>query len=270
MSEMPLHYFQGRDGVRLVYRQVGHGRPLILIHGYLSNAVSMASNGSPDRIAARGHRVIMPDLRGHGDSAKPHEAAAYPPDVLADDGLALIEHLGLTDYDLAGYSLGGRTVVRLLARGATPRRAVVGGQGLEAIIHTVGRGGHFRRALENFGTFEPGSQEQALADWVKSSGGDPVALIRVLDTFVDTPLAALARVSVPTLVLTGADDGHNDTADALAGALADGKYVMLPGNHFTATTTPLFVTAITDFLEGGDPGQPAPGAGPAGSARDAG
>jgi hypothetical protein len=47
---------------------------------------------------------------GHGDSAKPHDAAAYPPDVLVDDGLALIVQLGLTDCDLGGYSLGGLTV----------------------------------------------------------------------------------------------------------------------------------------------------------------
>ncbi|POA49029.1 alpha/beta hydrolase, partial [Pseudomonas sp. GW460-R15] len=80
--------------------------------------------GHVARIAESGFRVIMPDLRAHGDSAKPHEAAAYPPDVLMRDGFALIAHLGLTDYDLAGYSLGGRTSMRMLANGATPRRAV--------------------------------------------------------------------------------------------------------------------------------------------------
>ena len=57
-------------------------------------------------LAGQGYRVILPDLRGHGDSARPHDPAAYPPDALADDGLALIEQLGLTDYDLGGYSLG--------------------------------------------------------------------------------------------------------------------------------------------------------------------
>jgi len=255
MTETALRYFHGRDGVRLAYRELGEGRPLILIHGYLANATSMIRTGIAERMAARGHRVILPDLRGHGDSAKPHDAAAYPPDALADDGLALIEELGLTGYDLAGYSLGGRTVVRILARGAAPGRAVVGGQGLEAIIHTVGRGGMYRRVLANFGTFEPGSPEQAMEDWVKTFGGDPAALIRVLDTFVNTPPAELARITVPTLVLTGAEDGHNDTAEALAGALANGRYMMLPGNHFTAMTTGHFEAAMASFLDGGVPGQ---------------
>lgn len=249
MTKTLLRHFHGRDGVRLAYRELGQGWPVVLIHGYLSTAkVSWLDSGIARRIAARGYRVIMPDLRGHGDSAKPHEAAAYPPDVLADDGLALTGQLGLTGYDLVGYSLGGRTVIRMLARGAAPRRAVVGGQGLEAIVHTVGRGGHFRRILTGFGTFEPGSPEQAMEDWVRARGGDPVALVHVLDTFVSTPAEALARIQVPTLVLTGAEDEHDDTAEALASALASGRYVRLPGNHATAPRSPAFEAEITRFL----------------------
>ena len=141
----------------------------------------------------------------------------------------------------SGYCAISRTVVRLLARGATPGRAIVGGQGLEAVTHTVGRGGHFRHVLTNFGTFEPGTSERATEDWVKSNGGDPVALVRVLDTFVDTPMEELARITVPTLVLTS-------TAAALAGALPGGRYVLLPGNHFTAAIAPEFEAAVTSFL----------------------
>src|SRR5260370_11027233 len=128
--DIPVRYFQAGDGVQLAYREIGEGRPLVLIHGYFSTAmVNWVRYGHAAVIAAQGYRVIMPDLRGHGDSAKPHAAAAYPPDVLADDGFALIEQLGLTDYDLGGYSLGGRTTIRMLARGATPRRAIVAGAG---------------------------------------------------------------------------------------------------------------------------------------------
>jgi pimeloyl-ACP methyl ester carboxylesterase len=251
MTEIPVCHFPGRDGVQLAYRELGDGRPLILIHGYLGDAMLLVEAGLAGRLAAQGYRVILPDLRGHGDSARPHDPAAYPPDVLADDGLALIEHLGLTGYDLGGYSLGGRTVVRLLARGATPGRAIVGGQGLEAVTHTVGRAGQFRHVLTHFGTFDPGSPEQAMEDRITAQGGDPVALAHVLDTFVDTPMADLARITVPTLVLTGAQDGHNDTAEALANALGNGRYVMVPGNHGTAIAGPEFEAAVTDFLKVG-------------------
>jgi pimeloyl-ACP methyl ester carboxylesterase len=253
MTEIPVRHFRGRDGVQLAYRELGEGRPLIFVHGYQGDAMLLVEAGLAGKFAAQGYRVILPDLRGHGDSARPHDPAAYPPDALADDGLALIEHLRLTGYDLGGYSLGGRTVVRLLARGATPGRAIVGGQGLEAVTHTVGRGGQFRHVLTHFGTFEPGSPEQAMEDWITARGGDPVALVQVLGTFVDTPLAELARITVPTLVLTGAQDGHNDTAEALANALGDGRYVMVPGNHGTAIAAPEFEAAVTDFLKGGQP-----------------
>src|ERR1700722_8159448 len=99
-ADIRMRYFQAGDGVQLAYREMGEGRPVVLIHGYFSTAtVNWVQYGHAAKIAARGHRVILPDLRGHGDSAKPHDAAAYPLDVLADDGFALIEQLGLTDYD---------------------------------------------------------------------------------------------------------------------------------------------------------------------------
>src|SRR5215475_4010352 len=158
--DTPARYFRAPDGARLAYREIGQGRPLVLIHGFFSTAtVNWLRYGHAALIAARGYRVVMPDLRGHGDSARPHDSSAYPPDVLADDGFALIEHLGLTDYDLGGYSLGARTTVRMLARGATPGRAIVAGIGLDGIVDTEGRGEHFRHILTNLGTFQRGSAE---------------------------------------------------------------------------------------------------------------
>jgi pimeloyl-ACP methyl ester carboxylesterase len=248
---LPIHHFRGRDGLELAYREVGTGRPLVLIHGYFSTAmVNWVRYGHAAKIVARGYRVIMPDLRGHGDSAKPHDAAFYPRDVLADDGLALVEHLNLTDYDLGGYSLGGRTTVRMLARGASPRRAIIAGMGLEGIIHTEGRGGHFRNILTNLGKHKPGSAEWLAEAFMKTVGGDPVALLNVLDTFVDTPRETLTRIETPTLVLCGLEDDDNGSGDALAAALPHGRYVPVPGNHMSAVTKPELGAAMADFLAG--------------------
>ena len=63
----------------------------------------------------------------------------------------------------------------------------------------------------------------------------------------------LATITVPTLVLTGAGDGHNDTARALAEALPHGRYIMVPGDHLTAVGTPEFETAMTSFLTNAEP-----------------
>lgn len=250
MDDLPIRRFEGRDGASLAYRETGEGRPLVLLHGYLSNAtVNWVRYGHVERIAARGHRVIMPDLRGHGDSAKPHEAAAYPPDVLADDGFALLEQLGLTDYDLGGYSLGGRTTMRMLARGATPGRAIVAGMGLAGVLHTARGEALFRRVLSYPGTFERGSPEWMADAFLRTVGGDPVALLHVLGTSVDTPREALTSIRVPTLVLVGADDERSGSAEALAAALPRGRRALVPGNHMSAVTRPELGWAIADFLE---------------------
>src|SRR4051812_29227846 len=124
-SDLPLttHHFTASDGVTLAWHEMGDGRPVVLLHGLFSDAeTNWAKFGHAAAIAAYGFRVIMADLRAHGDSGKPHEASAYPPDILAEDGLALVAHLGLTNYDLGGYSLGARTSVRMVIRGARPRR----------------------------------------------------------------------------------------------------------------------------------------------------
>jgi pimeloyl-ACP methyl ester carboxylesterase len=248
-TELPIQYFRGSDGLELAFRQMGEGRPVVLIHGFFSTAmVNWVRYGHAAKIAARGYRVVMPDLRGHGDSGKPHDASAYPPDVLADDGFALIEHLGLRDYDLGGYSLGGRTTVRMLARGAKPRRAIVAGAGWNGIVNTEGRGEHFRRILTNLGTFPRGSAEWMAEAFLKTVGGDPVALLHILDTFVDTSREELARIQTPTLVLIGDEDGDTGSGEDLAAALPQGTFAGMPGNHMSSVTKAEMGTAIANFL----------------------
>ena len=240
---------EGKGGVELAYREVGEGRPLVLIHGYFSTAqVNWVTYGHAARLAERGHRVIMPDLRAHGDSAKPHDPGSYPPDVLADDGFALVEHLGLDDYDLGGYSLGARTVVRMLVRGARPGRAVIAGTGLEGIVAARGRGEHFRRVFAGLGTFERGSAEWKAERFLRSTGGDPEALRLVLETFVDTPREDLERIETPTLVLVGAHDEDQRTADRLAEILPNARFATVPGDHMSAVAAPDLGAAITEYL----------------------
>jgi pimeloyl-ACP methyl ester carboxylesterase len=251
MIDPVVQYFHGRDGTELAYCEIGEGRAVILIHGFLTSAEHWLRSGHAGRLAELGYRVVMPDVRAHGSSAKPHDADAYAADVPADDGFALIEHLGLEDYDLGGYSLGARTTIRMLARGARPGRAVVGGMGLEGIVNTAGRGGYFRNLLTNLGTFEFGSPEWKAEAYLRKSGGDPVALLKVLGTTVDTSVAELAAIATPTLVVVGSDDERNSSAEALADAFADGTYVAVPGDHTSAVNGPEFGEAIAAFL--GDP-----------------
>jgi pimeloyl-ACP methyl ester carboxylesterase len=243
-------YFPGKDGARLAYEQTGEGRPLVLIHGHLERGAHWIDLGVAGRLATHGYQVIMPDLRGHGESDKSHDAASYPADVLAHDGLALIDHLGLVSYDLAGHSLGGRTVARMLIGGAAPHRAVISGQDLETVTHAADRTGWGRNFFPacGSGAFEPGSTEQAMEDQLLSMNCDPRAQLLLLDSWVNTTRAELAAVTVPTLVLTGADDTGSEVGKALADALGNGRHVEVPGDHFAMRTSLEWEEALTRFL----------------------
>jgi pimeloyl-ACP methyl ester carboxylesterase len=244
-------HFQASDGIRLAVHELGAGRPLILIHGYFSDAeTNWIKFGHSALLAEAGFRVIMPDLRAHGESGKPHDPVHYPRDILADDQFALIDHLGLTDFDLGGYSLGGRTVARMLARGCRPGRAVISGMGLKGLINTEARGDHFRHVLTNLGQHERGSPAFMAEAFLKTSGGDPVALLRILDSFVDTPVETIKGFDLPVAVVCGEDDQDNGSASALAETLPHGTLISVPGNHMSAVVKPDLGQAIRDFLLG--------------------
>lgn len=250
MANSPTnHFFETRDGARLVWQELGGGRPVILLHGLFSSAeINWIRFGHAAEIAGRGFRVIMPDLRAHGHSAKPHDAASYPPDILAADAFALIAHLGLADYDLGGYSLGARTAVRMVIQGAVPRRLVVSGMGLRGLLATGPRSAHFAKILTNLGTFERGSPEWLAEAFLKTTGGDPQALLPLLGSFVDSSQAELRAIATPTLVLSGAEDQDNGPAEDLAALLPNARFVAVPGDHMSAVTKPDLGRAIADFL----------------------
>ena len=250
MTEAPEpQYFSSFDGERLAWYEVGDGRPVVLLHGYISDAfTNWVRYGHAEAIAAEGFRVIMADLRGHGASAKPHDPAAYPRDALTRDGHALLAHLGLTDYDLGGYSLGARTVSRMLATGASPRRVIFSGMGLEGLTDTGLRAEHFRSVLTNLGKHARGTGGWFVEAFVKTTGGDPQALLGVIDTFADTPREAIEGFTQAALVVCGAEDDDNGSAPALAAALPHGRYVEVPGGHMSAVVKPELGAAMAEFL----------------------
>jgi pimeloyl-ACP methyl ester carboxylesterase len=249
MSHPATNGFTASDGARLVWHELGEGRPVVLLHGLFSNAdMNWIRFGHAAEIASLGFRAIMPDLRAHGASAAPHDEASYPPDILARDGIELIGHLGLADYDLGGYSLGARTSARMVIHGATPRRLAICGMGLRGMLETGRRSAHFRKVLTGMGSHVRGSDEWLAEAFLKTTGGDPKALLPLLGSFVDSTEDELRGIAMPTLVLSGSEDQDNGPAHELADLLPDGRYVEVPGNHMNAVTRPDLGRALADFL----------------------
>jgi pimeloyl-ACP methyl ester carboxylesterase len=248
------HRFTASDGAELAWHELGEGRAVVLLHGLFSSAdMNWIRFGHAAEIARRRFRVIMPDLRAHGDSAAPHDEDSYPPDVLARDGMELIAHLGLADYDLGGYSLGARTSARMVVRGASPGRLVIAGMGLRGMLETGRRSAHFRKVLTGMGTHPRGSNEWMAEAFLKTTGGDPRALLPLLGSFVDSTEAELRGIRMPTLVLSGTEDRDNGPAEELADLLPEARFIEVPGNHMNAVTRPELGRAIADFLAPLDP-----------------
>ena len=245
-----LHRFQSFDGVSIAYRTLGEGWPTLLLHGFLASAESnWFLPGVAAAIAATGRKVIAADLRGHGRSDAPTDPAAWPGDVLARDQEALIAHLHLTDYDLVGYSLGARTAVRMLARGARPRKLVLGGMGDSGLMAAGARAAMFADSIRH-GELAKDPRAGRRVHLMMAAGGlKPEAMLGALSSFVATSAEDIAKIDVPTLVVAGVRDDDNGSAEGLAAMMPDARAVRVPGDHLSAVMEPALAEAIVGFLE---------------------
>jgi pimeloyl-ACP methyl ester carboxylesterase len=242
-------HFDSFDGQRIAIHRAGSGRPVLLLHGFIANArLNWFEPGIAETLAEAGFEVIAPDLRGHGGSAAPEAASAWPGDVLARDQAALVGHLGLTDYDLVGYSLGARTAVRFMVGGARPRRCVLGGMGDSGVMQAGDRAAMFEDSIRNGENARDPRAGKYIQARIRAGGFNPRALLGVLTSFTPTTAQELAGLDVPTLVVCGADDADNGSPEKLAAAMPNAKAVRVPGNHLTAVAEPRLAQAIVGFL----------------------
>lgn len=254
--ETTTEFLPGFDGAALAVHRIGEGRPLLLLHGLFSSAeVNWIKYGTARRLAEAGFACIMPDLRAHGQSAAPHDPASYPREVLARDLAALVSALGLTDYDLGGFSLGARTALRgVIAAGLSPRRLVLGGMGLAGIRGWTGRIDFFLDVIARFGTIPREDPAYMSQNFMRSTKVDLVAARLLLESFLagagEAEAEDLSRVTMPALLVCGTEDHDNGSAPDLAAALPDGRYAPIPGNHMSCVTRPELAEAIAGFLRG--------------------
>lgn len=249
MSEVRTESFASFDGTELAVHRVGQGRPVVLLHGLFSDAnTNWIRFGHAQKLADAGFEAIMPDLRAHGASGKPHETEAYPPDVLVRDVRALVEHFALTDYDLVGFSLGARTAVRAVIDGLAPRRLVLGGMGLEGLAGWDRRAAFFIDAIDRFDEVKRGDPAFVAVSFMKTQKIDRVAARLLLQSVDDTAAEELAAVTMPTLVVCGEKDDDNGSPQALVEALPDARFEQVPGTHMSSVTETELGEAITQFL----------------------
>jgi pimeloyl-ACP methyl ester carboxylesterase len=223
-------------GVRLRYFLGGTGPPLVLVHG-LGGAAANWTELAP--LLARRHRVLVPDLPGHGGSTALPAVAGLEP--YADRVALVAEREGMLPAPVVGHSLGGLVVLRLaLSRPEAVQALVLAGAAGLSI------GGFWGSQLVTVTvTVRPGRLAARYRDWVSRSRllrrlvfgfvsvADPAGLTgeavegflagQLLHTDVrsawhalrvDDPRQELEGVRCPVLVLWGAEDGQLPLDDA--------------------------------------------------------
>lgn len=241
-------------GVRIAYEDGGEGRPVVLVHGFSSDRRG-TWGGSDWRGALRdaGRRVVALDVRGHGESEKPHDSAAYEPAVLAGDVVRLLDHLAIEEADLVGYSMGARLSMHLLVdhpdRFGAVVLAGVGERTLAEDRYSEGIADALA-ADDPEEVADPTAREfRALAE---ERGNDLAALA----AFRRAPQAGLvmaperlADVATPVLVVAGADDELVGDPEPLAAAIPGAEAVTIPGcDHLATVDDPRFQEAVLSFL----------------------
>ena len=241
------------NGCAINYIVEGSGEPVMLIHGFASSLQgNWRAPGIIAAIVAAGRKVIAIDCRGHGRSGKPHDPQAYSGTAMADDAIAVLDHLGIEKADLAGYSMGGFLASTLLVNHSTRWRSVI----ISGMGDVLLNGNLPSSQFDSLAAAMEAPDAAAIKDprargfrlFAESSGNDLRALAAMHKTKrAGFDPAKLADVKIPVMILIGAKDDPA-SAKRLADAIPGASFVEVPGDHLGAVATLQFSSAIVAWL----------------------
>jgi pimeloyl-ACP methyl ester carboxylesterase len=241
------------NGVDIAYEVWGEGPPILLIHGFASNAfVNWRDTHWVKVLIEAGHQVIAIDNRGHGQSEKLYDSALYSAPLMADDAARLLDHLQIGQTDIMGYSMGARiSAFVTMNYPSRVRRAVFAGLA-SRMITGVGGAEEIALALEADSAAEVEDRGargfRIFADQTKSDRRALAACIR--SSRVKIKAEALAAIQVPVLVVAGELDDVAGDVSGLSSVIPGSKGVVLPKrNHMNAVGDRGFKDEVVEFLK---------------------
>jgi pimeloyl-ACP methyl ester carboxylesterase len=248
-----LEYFES-DGLRLAYRVVGEGAPIVLVHGFAStHEVNWGTTGWSRALVDAGRRVIMADGRGHGASDHPHDEADYTLEAMASDVIALMDHLGEPGADLMGYSMGG--MVSLVAASLWPERfdrVIAAGVGERLLDRNKKASDVVEALLANDPAAIGSRAAQMFRLFADQNNQDRVALAACFAAVrADFPDALLGRIVRPVLIVAGERDDAAGAAGPLAARIPEAQsFTVLKRDHMRTVGDKAYKEAVLKFLEG--------------------
>jgi len=253
------------NGVSIHYLVAGEGEPVIFLHGFIFSIGPAWVSGGLFEALSRTNRVVAMDLRGHGQSGKPHDPKRYGLEMV-NDVLRLMDHLRFDQAHLVGYSLGGMLACKCLEVAPQRLRSVVlGGAGwvreddsahsswtpLAEMLERVRPGEKLSSRFWPNPDTRPPREVQDLVD-----GNDPAALAAVARGMLDVTVSedVLRANRVPTLAICGERDPVKASVLAMKTVMHGLTVRVVPElDHNTLPGSKDFSEAVRDFVGGAIP-----------------
>jgi pimeloyl-ACP methyl ester carboxylesterase len=258
------------NGIEIAYETYGEGVPLVLAHGYTATKEMWDKQIGP---LAERYRVVVYDVRGHGESDVPTiDDAGYTIDTLVDDQKRLMDRLGIAGAYVGGLSLGGMIAMRFALKYPANTRALLlfdtspgmglegqwaaNRQAMEALVHSQGVG-VIMRGLYAEGAKVAGITRATLPSGIaalldQQDKMAPDGFLGMARAAGDAPsvLERLSEITAPTLIVTGDGDFFRGPSEEMSRRITGCRFVTITGSwHGTSMWQPKkFTKAVLDFL----------------------
>jgi pimeloyl-ACP methyl ester carboxylesterase len=245
--------FVSADRVAIDYDVWGEGAPVLLIHGFASNArVNWVNTGWVKTLNQAKYQAITFDNRGHGRSSKLYDPAQYSVASMAEDAKRLIMHLGHARAAVIGYSMGARIAASLTLKNPAFVSAVVFAGLAANMIRGLDDTEGIARALEA-GSIDDVADptRRSFRAFAEQTGSDLKALAACMRSSRD-PISVedLRSIQVPVLVVAGSEDVTAGAVDPLVKAMPNASGLVLPGkDHMKAVGDRTFKNAVVKFFD---------------------
>ncbi|WP_342641267.1 alpha/beta fold hydrolase [Rhodoligotrophos ferricapiens] len=240
------------QGVSIHYEVDGDGPPILLIHGFASNAqANWIDTGWVTALTQAGYQVIVFDHRGHGQSEKLYHSELYTTSAMAEDAVGLLDHLCMRQADVMGYSMGARVAARLaIDHPERVGRLILAGLA-ENMINGVGGAEDIAKALEADSLDDVQDRDarpfRIFADATKSDRKALAACIRTSRQKIAAE--ELRRITAPTLIAVGSKDHIAGRPEPLQAVIPGSEVLIVPDrDHMRTVGDRRYKAGVIAFL----------------------